>query len=366
MVLLDHHATRDDLRIGDYFIDALHFCARHIDTIEQRQHVGNRPGRNPRLHDREDCVAMRVASVQTVEPSIGAEAGRTAVLFDERSKPLPRIVDLRRDHEIAIGRAEHAVQRRGRHVVPRLLGQHALHRVALHRVLVHRHQRVVQRHVDVLAATALYAAEQRGVDRGDRMNARVHIAERDAHQRRRFAGIADHLHDAALRLGDQAKARAMRIGPGMSVRRNRAVHETRIALGQRGVAEAQLVQRTRSIVFDEHIGRIAQAPPELLAARVFHVDADAALAQVELQEVGALLVVEDGGVLPAGIAAAGTLDLDHFGAERREAAAHIGTGEKVAVVDDANSFEGTGLHQFAPGRRGTISRCSPRWTTWPC
>src|SRR5262249_5992345 len=62
---------------------------------------------------------------------------------------------------------------------------------------------------------------------------------------------------------------------------------------------------------------------------------------------------------------AGTFYLDDLSAERRETASDIRSGEKMAIVDDANTFEWTGLHQNAPGRRGTIRRCSPRWATWP-
>lgn len=65
------------------------------------------------------------------------------------------------------------------------------------------------------------------------------------------------------------------------------------------------------------------------------------------------------------VAGDGAFNLDDFGAERRKTAPDIRTGEKVAVVDDANTFERTYLHQNAPGRRGTIKRCSPCWTTWP-
>ena len=32
----------DDLRIGEHFVDVLQFRARHIDTIEQVQHLRDR------------------------------------------------------------------------------------------------------------------------------------------------------------------------------------------------------------------------------------------------------------------------------------------------------------------------------------
>jgi hypothetical protein len=50
-------------------------------------------------------------------------------------------------------------------------------------------------------------------------------------------------------------------------------------------------------------------------------------------------------VLTSRVAGAGTLDLDHFGAERRETPPDIRAGEEMAIVDDANAFERTGLHQ---------------------
>ena len=117
------------------------------------------------------------------------------------------------------------------------------------------------------------AAEQRGVDRRHRMDAGVHVAQRDAQQRRRLARRADHLHDAALGLGDQAEAGAVRIGAGVAIGRDRAVDELRVARRQLGIAQAQLVERAGPVVLDEHVGRVAQPVHEVLAARVLHVDA---------------------------------------------------------------------------------------------
>jgi hypothetical protein len=101
---------------------------------------------------------------------------------------------------VAIRGREDTVQGRLRHVVPGLLRYvpFAGHGVALNGILVHRHQAIVQRHVDVLSAAAVHAAEERGADRGDGVGSRVHVAQRNAQERRRFAGCTHHLHDSAL------------------------------------------------------------------------------------------------------------------------------------------------------------------------
>ena len=61
-------------------------------------------------------VALRQGSI--------AEARQAAVGLDQGGETLPRIVDLRGDHQVAVPCAEHAVERGGRHVVAGLLRQH--------------------------------------------------------------------------------------------------------------------------------------------------------------------------------------------------------------------------------------------------
>ncbi len=157
----------------------------------------------------------------------------------------------------------------------------------------------------------------------------------------------------------------MRIRSRVSVCGNRAIDETRIARRQLRITEPEFLQRTGPVILDEHIGGIAQALHELAATRILHVHADAALAHVELQKIAALMLIEHSGVLTSRIAAAWTLDLNHFRAKRDETAPDIGVCEKVAVIDEADAFQWT-CRQYAPGRRGTIRRCSPRCTTSPC
>ncbi len=104
---------------------------------------------------------MGVATIEAVVAVVTAEPGRATVGLEHRGKALPGVVYLGGDHEVAIGRAKHAVQGGGGHVMAGLLGQDGAvgQGVALHRVFMHRHQRVVQGHVDVLATTTAHPAQ---------------------------------------------------------------------------------------------------------------------------------------------------------------------------------------------------------------
>lgn len=118
--------------------------------------------------------------------------------------------------------------------------------------------RVIQRHIDVLALVGTDPSQQGRIDRGDRVDAGVHVAQRNTQQRWRLTRYPHHLHDAALGFGDQAKACTVGVRSGVSVGRNRAVHQLRVALGELLVTQAQFVQRAGTVVLDEDVGTVAQ------------------------------------------------------------------------------------------------------------
>ena len=113
MLLLDQHAARKHLRVGEDLIDALDLGTWHFDGVELRETVCNRARRHPGSHDGQDFEAVRVPSARTVKARVGGE-GRTAY---QGREPFPGIVNLGGDHDIAVGGAEHAVQGRLRQVV---------------------------------------------------------------------------------------------------------------------------------------------------------------------------------------------------------------------------------------------------------
>ena len=81
---------------------------------------------------------------------------------------------------------------------------------------------------------------------------------------------------------------------------------------------------------------------QLETARILEIHAQALLAHVLLQEIAAL-AIDENGVGAAGVAGFRALDLDDFGAQRRQTARQMGTGQKMAVVDDTDAGQGKRL-----------------------
>jgi hypothetical protein len=75
MILLDDHAARRDLRIGDDFVDPLHGRRRHLRGIERRA-AGLDGGlrHRPRADLRENLLAMGIATHRLVQTGVGRVA----------------------------------------------------------------------------------------------------------------------------------------------------------------------------------------------------------------------------------------------------------------------------------------------------
>ena len=91
--------------------------------------------------------------------------------------------------------------------------------VLRHRALEQREARLEQRDVDDLAASAAerVAPVERRQDALRREHAGQRVAERDVHARRRLAGEAVDVADAAHRLRDRGEAGPLRVGAGLAV-----------------------------------------------------------------------------------------------------------------------------------------------------
>ena len=158
MLLLDHHAARLDLRIGKHLVDALHLGARHVDA----RRAARSTSATWRLAT-QGLTTSRISSRCALRPfeAHGSACRRrsrpgrrgpppTRQSASRRHRPAPRSPGRRRRRGTRRTACEVGMSWpvcSGSTLPPR-------QRVALHRVLVHRHQRVVQRHVDVLAAAA--------------------------------------------------------------------------------------------------------------------------------------------------------------------------------------------------------------------
>ena len=293
VVLLDHHSPRPDLRILQHLVDPLHLRAGHarrLQGVQARAHrrLPCRPGLDLRAH----IFPVKVATLLAVESRVRGER----LSADQRCEPEPEGVRLGGDHEVAVAARKHAVHGGLGQVVAGLDRDllTAAQRVALHRVLVNGDHAVVERKVDMLAAPAGHSPEQRRVDRGHSVNARVHVGERDAEEGRRLAGDPDHGHRATLRLRDQAESRVVGVRTAVAVGRDRAVHQARVARGEIRVPQPEPFERPRPVVLDEDVRAVDEAMHQLEPPRVAHVHAKPLLAHVLLQEVAAVSADEVG------------------------------------------------------------------------
>ena len=274
-----------------------------------------------------------------------SRVGGKRVATNDCGKAFPGIVDLGGNGHVAILRGEHAVHGRLRQVVS---GLHrdllaAAHGVALQRIVVHAHHAIVERHVNVTTLARRCAADERRADCRHAMGAGIHVGDGHPEQRRRRARHAEHRHGAAFRLGDHPEPRPRRIGTGVAVGGQRTVDQTRIERRQRRVAQAQFLQRARTIILDEYIGGLREFEHQLVAPRILQVHAQSLLAHVLLQKVAAL-TVDEIGMVSTRIAVLWPLDLDHLRAHSGQTAAQVRAGQEVRVIDDAKAGERKGLH----------------------
>ena len=157
MILLDDHAPRVGLRIGDHLVDALHLAQGTSAASSSRQHRRARAAPATQgLHVLPECCQpVRVAVGLAVWKRGSAPKPARAADAAHGQQALPALVHLRGDDQVAIRGAEHAVERRlSAWSLPGLLGQRRLAACRLDRVVVHGDHAVVEGQVDVLPLAA--------------------------------------------------------------------------------------------------------------------------------------------------------------------------------------------------------------------
>ena len=107
MLLLQHHLLVEDLRVGKDFREPHDPAARHTGRIERLDPVFGCFGHEPRLDRGIDRGAIADAQIVGREARIGAQLGE-AERIDE---PLIGLLLARRQRDLAVLRAEHAVGR---------------------------------------------------------------------------------------------------------------------------------------------------------------------------------------------------------------------------------------------------------------
>src|SRR5581483_3056707 len=124
-------------------------------------------------------------------------------------------------------------------------------------------------------------AEDAGADVADRH------AGFDGWAARPFAGDA---HDAAHALRDEVEAGAIRVRAGGAEAGDLAINEPAVRRTQRVVAEAEILHRTGTEVFDDDIGRRRHPAKHRLAALALQIERHAALVAVQNHERGRFVV----------------------------------------------------------------------------
>ena len=299
-------------------------------------------------------------------PRVLGEPGQPDGLAQAR--PLPLAADGHR--ELAVGRAEGLVRHQVGVGVAHPDRRRATHERVLRLVDEDGERRFEERHVDPLPADVRprrrVAGEQAGQDRDRAEQPGDDVADRHADLGRPSPVLVRRprdRHQPADRLDHEVVARLRRIGAVGAEPRDREVHEVRVELAERGVAEPERGHPADAVVLDQHV-RPREEPTKHLATGVgLQVEPDRALVPVDREEVGgrprAVGLVADPRRPPAPRrVAVGRLDLDHVRAEVGEQHRAVRAGQDRGAVGDADPRERpeTRLEVAAARRRSDPAR----------
>jgi hypothetical protein len=209
------------------------------------------------------------------------------------------------------------------------------------------HHRLLLRDVDVLAEPRPGPAVDGGqrAERGD--EARVVLAEVSPGTRRGAIALARRGEGRGVP-GGVVEVEVMAPMPaarsGLAEGGDRRDDETRVAAGQYLVAEPQRSQSARRPILDQHVGppgeRRERAPTRLRS----EVEAQRALARVEIEEeraaIGVRLAVGSGTAPARRVTALRVLHLDHVRPEIGQQLRAVGRRHHLAELEDRETGEG--------------------------
>jgi hypothetical protein len=203
-------------------------------------------------------------------------------------------------------------------------------------------ERLQHRHVEVGTLAGLQRADERREDRSERVGGGEHVGGLQiAHPRRRLA-VALQVHEPRHRVDDVREGGPVRQRPRLSEAGDRAVHEPGVDRAQRRRIDAEPGRNPGEKIFDRDIGMAGEIVRDRPAVRMRQIDGHALLARVDPDEIrGLVIAVVLELKVPAAhlVAFAGTLDLDHAGAEIREQACAIRPGQHTREVQHGDAFE---------------------------
>ena len=239
---------------------------------------------------------------------------------------------IRNDAGVRIAHPARAVA--GRQIVHGLVGQTG-------------HLHVQQRHVDVLALTALLAPSQCRQHSVGGIQAGQDVGQRHAHFHGTSARFsirpAGDAHQPAQPLDQEIIAGAWRIGAILPEAGDGAIHQPRIDGLQAVVVQSVLLQATQLEVLQHHVGLRRQPTHDVLTFRLGDIDGDGSLVPVGTQIIGSHrsilpLIILDPWRPPASgiVARPRALHLDDIRPQVRQNLPRPRTGQNARQVQHAN------------------------------
>ena len=293
------------------------------------------PCPRPLLEEREQLCPVAHAIGIRQEARVVRERGH-AEDAAERGEEL--VVSGGDDHQAAVRGREHLVRGDLRERAPLAARHLARAQVADELIREQRQRRLVEGHVERASHAGPLAVVQRREDAERGPDAGAEVDQRDTDAYRRPVVLAGDAHDPGGGLHQRVVAGLIAQRPRRPERADRAVDESRVARAHRVRAEAALLRRARAQALHEHVGAVGEPQKRLEPARVAEIERERPLAGVRRQEHRALALPER---RPPGarVVAAGRLDLDDVGAERREQLRRGRPGERRGHVDDERPLE---------------------------
>jgi len=197
---------------------------------------------------------------------------------------------------------------------------------------------VLHRDGDALAAARMSAVIKRGDDAEREMQPGAAVADLRAGDQRQAVAEAGGGGRAAGALRDVLVHLAIFIGAGTEAL-DGGDDQPRVDLSDGFPGKTHAVEHAGAEVFHQHVARRHQRGQHLLASGVLGVEGNGALVVVEHGEIQAVHI-RDVLQLPAGdVTRAGTLDLDHVGAEPGQQLCTGRSRLNVREVEDANVLQ---------------------------